>query len=352
MPKFVHKTLEAKMASLKAAPKWNSDSSDDDDEDNNNKEETPEINKTTKKLVNKKQQKPSNVIYLGHIPKEFEERELQIFLQQFGKIRRLRLSRNIKTGNPRGFALIEFEDHDVAKIVVQTLSGYFIGNRRLVCEWISDPKPKLFFNTGKSIAKLKQLRAVEKAQRERNLSNGGKMKEITQQLVNRERKKRMKLEALGIEYDFPGYEAEHKKKMEMEETTKTSTNMNTKKEGDGKSDVGDSKGVGESESSKPPTPSKKSTPKKTPEKKADETMDEAVMTPSSDKKKKKKRKDSVGSAASEPSAAAKKKAKKSKNESSASSSETTPTKASGTKVPQSETKAKKKSKKNKRRSAP
>ena len=51
---------------------------------------------------------PSTVIYLGHLPVGFEEREIIVFLNQFGNVKRCRVSRSKKTGRSRGYAFVEF----------------------------------------------------------------------------------------------------------------------------------------------------------------------------------------------------------------------------------------------------
>ena len=164
-----------------------------------------------KKTISKKdvitKVKDSSVIYVGHLPSELEENDLKKFLAQFGKIEKLRVSRSMKTGNPKGYAFAQFVQPSVAKIVAETLSGYFLGNRRLVCHMLPNPHEHLFFNSARALAKKEIRLKVAEQQRERNLTNSGKMKDITTKLIGREKKKRAKLEAMGIEYDFPGYEA-------------------------------------------------------------------------------------------------------------------------------------------------
>jgi nucleolar protein 15 len=53
-------------------------------------------------------------IYIGHLPKGFNENELKKFFSQFGQVSKLRVSRSAKTARPRGYAFLEFQDKDVA----------------------------------------------------------------------------------------------------------------------------------------------------------------------------------------------------------------------------------------------
>ncbi|EED96625.1 predicted protein, partial [Thalassiosira pseudonana CCMP1335] len=144
----------------------------------------------------------STVIYLGHLPIGFEEREITIFLNQFGSVSRCRVSRSKKTGRSRGYAFVEFTDAEVAKIVSETMSGYFLLEKRLVCHVLPrDKVHELMFAKGKVKSK-KDLQ--KKARMEVNKRKSvDVMKGITAKLVQREEMKRKKLAALGIDYDFP-----------------------------------------------------------------------------------------------------------------------------------------------------
>jgi nucleolar protein 15 len=146
------------------------------------------------------------VLYIGHLPKEFEEQDLQNFLSQFGKVYHCRVARKIETGKPKGYAFVRFADLEVAKIACETLHGYFLGRQRLVCQ-LRPPLPGMFFDTDKVISKRRHKLQLEKKRRGRNLANAEKLKEITSRLVAREQRKRKKLEALGIDFDFPGYKS-------------------------------------------------------------------------------------------------------------------------------------------------
>jgi len=376
MPKASEKEMEAQLAKLDG-PEW--DSSDEEPEPKvdsismvkSKKGALKKQKKKGSKSLDKsgdKEAKLSKVLYIGHIPKEFQERELKIFLQQFGNLRRLRLSRSTKTGNPRGFAFVEFVSHDVAKIVMETLSGYFVGNRRLVCEWIPDPKIKrLFFDTRKAVARREMARLQERSRREHNLANlkGGKMEEITKKLISRQKKKQSQLKKLGIDYDFPS--------MEEDEAAASTASPSTPTKSKSKGKAGKKEEEQEKEELTPPPSS--SEKKKTKKGKRKDSID-SVSSESSEKGKKSKRKDSVGSVGSitsPPASDKKKKGKKRKStdgldaaagdsvvaspskspKKQAAQSSTPQKKVKGSDsvtAPQSETKAPKKKKTKKRRS--
>jgi nucleolar protein 15 len=156
---------------------------------------------------NEESERDATVLYIGHLPDEFEERDLRNFLQQFGKLVNIRISRSVKSGNSRGYAFVRWEDAETARIVAETLQGYLLGGRRLVCHSVPNPNKHMFYNTDKVIEQRQLKRKVDEKKRTSSLADLGKIKEITARLVMRERKKRAKLEELGIEYEFPGYEA-------------------------------------------------------------------------------------------------------------------------------------------------
>lgn len=149
----------------------------------------------------------SSVIYLGHLPTAFEERELLIFLNQFGPVTKCRVSRSTKTGRSRGYAFVQFDDAEVANIVAEAMNGYFLLEKRLVCNVLPQDKVyDLMFKRAKKIMSKKDMQ--DKAREEVNRRKTPEvMKGITAKLVEREEAKRKKLIELGIDYDFPGYAA-------------------------------------------------------------------------------------------------------------------------------------------------
>lgn len=153
---------------------------------------------------------PSTVIYLGHLPDGFEEREMTVFLNQFGPVRRCRVSRSTKTGRSRGYAFVQFADPEVTKIVAETMSGYFLLEKRLVCHVLPmDKVHELMFAKSRRVPtkadKQRKAREEQNGALNRAARSVEVLKGITAKLVKREEKKRKKLADLGIDYDFPGY---------------------------------------------------------------------------------------------------------------------------------------------------
>jgi nucleolar protein 15 len=99
------------------------------------------------------------VVFLGRIPHGFYESEMKEYFSQFGKVTRLRLSRNTITGRSKHYAFIEFESAAVAQIVADTMNNYLLLNRVLKCEVVPKEKlhPKIFKHSF-SKKELEQMR--------------------------------------------------------------------------------------------------------------------------------------------------------------------------------------------------
>jgi len=82
----------------------------------------------------------SKCIYIGHLAHGFYEKEMRGFFGQFGKVYRLKLFRSQKTNNSKGYAFVEFEDAETAKIVAEALDGYYLNEKRLVAHVIPPEK--------------------------------------------------------------------------------------------------------------------------------------------------------------------------------------------------------------------
>ncbi|XP_078538188.1 MKI67 FHA domain-interacting nucleolar phosphoprotein [Lissotriton helveticus] len=152
------------------------------------------------------------VIYLGHIPRGLFEPQLKGYFSQFGNVTRVRLSRSKKTGGSKGYAFVEFECDEVAKIVAETMNNYLFCERLLKCEFIHPEKvhENLFKGCNRTFKKPSHP-AVARYNKKRTVEQKEKM---TKKLLAKERMLRKRLAAKGIDYDFPGFASQipiHKK---------------------------------------------------------------------------------------------------------------------------------------------
>ena len=165
------------------------------------KEETSAKKKSVLEI---KHSDPRGVIYIGHLPFGFAEPQLKTFFSQFGEVTQIRVARSKKTQRSQNYGFIEFLDPIVAQIVSDTMDGYLMFTKMLVCKVIPSEKvhPQLFQHgkrmTSRSLEKLKHAKWELPNQRV------GQFKRA----LEAEEKKRTQLKALGIEYNFPGYAAQ------------------------------------------------------------------------------------------------------------------------------------------------
>jgi len=94
----------------------------------------------------KEEEEPRGVLYVGHIPDGFMEPQMKKFFGQFGEVTRLRLSRSKKTARSKGYGFVEFAEESVAKIVAETMQGYLLFDKTIVCHVLPKDKchPLLF----------------------------------------------------------------------------------------------------------------------------------------------------------------------------------------------------------------
>ena len=148
----------------------------------------------------------SCVVYLGRVPFGFFEEQMQAYFSQFGVVKRLRLSRNKKTGKSKHFAFIEFEHAEVADIVASTHDNMLMCDRAIKCSIVPKNKqhPKMWRGADEKFVPHNFKYAAKEA------ANGKKTavqeRARLKRLVKSEQKKRKKLDALGIDLDFKGYE--------------------------------------------------------------------------------------------------------------------------------------------------
>uniref|UniRef100_UPI00398F3E58 MKI67 FHA domain-interacting nucleolar phosphoprotein n=1 Tax=Pristiophorus japonicus TaxID=55135 RepID=UPI00398F3E58 len=163
------------------------------------------------KLQGMKKQQPkfgtltSGVIYLGHIPTGFFEPQIKKYFSQFGTVLRVRLARSKKTGRSKGYAFVEFECEEVAKIVAETMNNYLFGERLLKCQVFPPEKvhAQLFKGSATTFKKPTHP-AVARYNKKRNLKQQSIM---SKRLLEKEGRLRKRLAEKGIDYDFPGFAA-------------------------------------------------------------------------------------------------------------------------------------------------
>lgn len=149
----------------------------------------------------------SAVIYVGRIPHGFYEDQMRGFFSQFGDIKRLRLSRNKKTGKSKHYAFIEFQSPEVAPIVAEAMHNYLLFESMLQVKVVplDKIKPTLWVGANKPFKMLNW----QKMERERfNKVLTPKEQSLRlESAVKKDKQRRKKIQELGIDYDYPELEA-------------------------------------------------------------------------------------------------------------------------------------------------
>jgi nucleolar protein 15 len=136
----------------------------------------------------------SPVVYIGHLPADFEEKQMKQFFSQFGAVKNLQLSRGKKTGNSKGYGWLEFETPEIAGIVAKAMDKYLLFEKLLVAKVlsVSEVHPMLFKNARRGPKKPKERKPLAK-------------KELALRLARQEKAIQAALAAKGIEYSWPSF---------------------------------------------------------------------------------------------------------------------------------------------------
>ena len=87
----------------------------------------------------------SRKLYVGNLPYDTGEAQLQDLFAQFGKVDSVRVMRDMATGRARGFAFVEMSSEDEAQRAVTGLNETQLGGRSLT---VNEARPKPEFAGG------------------------------------------------------------------------------------------------------------------------------------------------------------------------------------------------------------
>jgi len=151
------------------------------------------------------------VLYVGHLPHGFYEKELSGFFSQFGKVGRVVVSRSRKTGASRGYGWVEFAEESVCRIAGASMQGYLLDGKTLRtrvhpaeecdAEWFKPARHRKDGNIGRF--SLRQPVAAERKRHYIAVGEGRSDQHIKKRAA-RERSKRARLIAAGIKYSWDG----------------------------------------------------------------------------------------------------------------------------------------------------
>ena len=200
------------------------------------KEEIKQKSKKVREIQNEEgisSQPTSGVVYVGHLPWGFIDSTLKKYFSQFGTITRIISPKSSKTGRSVGYAFIEFEDEETARIAAKTMNNYILFEKILKCSFVEDKKKydRIFLKWKKKFEFKERYKIhCEKLAKKKSKEE---IKEMIQGLLDREEKRREKMKELGIKYEYKGFKEiveEYKKEHmnEIKEKNKNRKNENLK----------------------------------------------------------------------------------------------------------------------------
>ena len=126
------------------------------------------------------------------------------YFSQFGTVRRLRLSRNKKTGASKHYAFVEFANSEVADIVAKTMHNYLMFGHILQCRVVPQEQvhPELFKGAND------RFKVDPRNQKEGAAMARGATRDVWEKRVKKENKRRAAkskalLEEFGYEFKAP-----------------------------------------------------------------------------------------------------------------------------------------------------
>jgi RNA recognition motif-containing protein len=81
----------------------------------------------------------SRKLYVGNLPYETGEADLQELFSRAGNVDSVKVMRDMATGRARGFAFVEMSTDDEAQKAISELNNYQVGGRGLT---VNEARPK------------------------------------------------------------------------------------------------------------------------------------------------------------------------------------------------------------------
>jgi cold-inducible RNA-binding protein len=81
----------------------------------------------------------SRKLYVGNLPYETAETELQDLFGQFGSVESVKVMRDMATGRARGFGFVEMSTDEEAQAAASALNEHQLGGRALT---VNEARPK------------------------------------------------------------------------------------------------------------------------------------------------------------------------------------------------------------------
>lgn len=146
---------------------------------------------------------PTGIIYIGHLPHGFYEKEMKGFFGQFGAIKNVRLSRSKKTAKSKGYAWLQFRTAEVAPIAAQAMDGYMMFSQKLQVHVVkrADVHSDLFKGAN-SRFKEKDWRGMAADKHNNTDRTANQIAERLSRTLKRDRQRKKAIQESGIDYGY------------------------------------------------------------------------------------------------------------------------------------------------------
>ncbi|KAI0407033.1 hypothetical protein F4802DRAFT_555414 [Xylaria palmicola] len=170
--------------------------------------EIPQASKDLLKVSESDDSEPG-VVYVGRIPRGFYEHQMREYFSQFGKVNKIRMSRNKATGQSKHFAFIEFAELGVAEIVAKTMDNYLLAGHILKVKMVpkSQVHEKLWVGANRRFKKI-PWNKMEGNKLKKPLSESAWTGKISKEEAKRNERAKKLLE-LGYEFEAPKLKTIH-----------------------------------------------------------------------------------------------------------------------------------------------
>ncbi len=163
------------------------------------------LSRKPERFAEKESKPETGVIYVGHLPYGFVEDGLRDYFSQYGAVLRVKLMRSKRTARSKGYAFVEFQEAEVARIAAESMNGYLMYGRPLEVRYIETSKRNKF----QLVRADKKFKFVPWQIIHKNAVNAEKtdeqVKKTLVNLITADKKKAQRLEELGIKYSYSQY---------------------------------------------------------------------------------------------------------------------------------------------------
>ena len=200
--------MSEKIVSKEKEIKEETSSSEEELEEESIREDNNKNSNKKREIQNEegiKTQPSTGVIYVGHLPWGFIDSTLKKYFSQFGNITRIISPKSSKTGRSVGYAFIEFEDEETARIAAKTMNNYILFEKILKCNFVEDKTKydRIFLKWKKKFEFKEKYKAhCEKISKKKT---NEEIKSMIQGLLDREEQRREKMKEFGIKYEYKGF---------------------------------------------------------------------------------------------------------------------------------------------------